>query len=125
MSQQPNRNLTPENLGFLPGLLLRVRLILKLMGDPRVNPVLKLLPIAAILYWFIPTDLIPLIPLDDAAVLYIGGALFIELCPPEVVAEYTRLLRAESEGTAQTGEESVIDAEFRDVSGRSEQRHDD
>ena len=121
-NQTPDQKLSPDNLGFVPELILRVRLILRLMADPRVNPMVKLLPVAAVLYWFIPTDLIPIIPLDDAAVLYVGGALFIELCPPEVVEEHTRALRAEGTGMAKRSpdQETVIDGEFRDAgSGRS------
>ena len=120
-NQTPNQKFSPEKLGFVPELILKVRLIVRLMGDQRVSPVLKLMPVAAMLYWFIPTDLIPLIPLDDAAVLYIGGMMFIELCPPEVVEEHMKALRAETPGMGQrpSGPESVIDAEFRDVgSGR-------
>ncbi|HEY9089090.1 MAG TPA: YkvA family protein [Anaerolineaceae bacterium] len=115
-NQTPDRKFGLDNLGFVPELILRVRLVLRLMSDPRVTPLLKLLPVAAVLYWFIPTDLIPLIPLDDAAVLYVGGALFIELCPPEVVEEHMRALRAEgSMAQRPSGQESVIDGEFHDA----------
>lgn len=116
-NQTPDRKFRPDSLGFVPELILRVRLILRLMNDPRVMPLIKVLPVAAVLYWFIPTDLIPLIPLDDAAVLYVGGALFIELCPPQVVEEHMRALRAEGSGgkPQSGGQETIIDGEFRDA----------
>jgi uncharacterized membrane protein YkvA (DUF1232 family) len=88
-----------QNSGFFQDLVLRLKLILRLIGDRRVNPLLKLLPIVAALYVISPLDLIPgaLIPiigaLDDAAVLWLGTTLFITLCPDEVVQEHTNALQ--------------------------------
>jgi hypothetical protein len=48
-----------QNSGFFQDLVLRLKLILRLMGDRRVNLLLKLLPIAAAIYVISPVDLIP------------------------------------------------------------------
>ncbi len=93
----------PENSddGVIRGLSLRIKLILRLMRDSRVNLFLKLLPIGALLYLIIP-DLI-FGPLDDAIVLWIGTTLFVELCPQDVVREHRDALN------------SVIEGEWREI----------
>ena len=82
--------------GVFQGLSQRIRLIVRLMGDPRVSPLLKVLPVGTLLYLIIP-DLAPG-PIDDAAIIWLGTYLFVELCPPDVVQEHmaaeTRLCRA-------------------------------
>ncbi|NPA31157.1 MAG: hypothetical protein GXO37_04070 [Chloroflexi bacterium] len=75
---------------FRPGLD-HIRLALRLLMDPRVPWYLKILPVAALVYFIVP-DLIPT-PLDDAVVLMIGVGLFLELAPKEVVEEYRRALQ--------------------------------
>ena len=88
-----------QNSGFFQDLVLRLKLILRLIGDQRIYPFLKLLPIAAAIYIISPLDLIPgaVLPvigaLDDAAVLWLGTTLFVELCPDEVVREHTNALQ--------------------------------
>jgi uncharacterized membrane protein YkvA (DUF1232 family) len=88
-----------QNSGFFQDLVLRLKLILRLLGDRRVNFFLKLLPIAAAIYVVSPVDLIPgmVIPvigaLDDAAVLWLGTTLFMSLCPEDVVQEHTDALQ--------------------------------
>ena len=121
MSNQPAKKFNPQSLGFFPELILHAKLILRLMVDPRVNPLIKVLPVGALIYWVVPTDLMPGLPFDDAAVLWIGGALFIELCPQDVVQEHTNALRQEAERAEalkhqeKRQESSVVDAEFREI----------
>ncbi len=94
-----------QNSGFFQDLVLRLKLILRLLGDRRVNFFLKLLPIAAAIYVVSPVDLIPgvVIPvvgaLDDAAVIWLGTTLFMSLCPEEVVQEHTDALQKVVRGT--------------------------
>ncbi len=94
-----------QNSGFFQDLVLRLKLILRLLGDRRVNFFLKLLPIAAAIYVVSPVDLIPgvVIPvvgaLDDAAVIWLGTTLFMSLCPEEVVQEHTDALQKVVGGT--------------------------
>ena len=55
----------------------------RLFWDPKVPMVLKLLlPVAALLYWVWPLDLIPGIPIDDIAVLILALRLFVQLASP-------------------------------------------
>ena len=94
-------------LGFLQNLLMQIKLIFRLMGDKRVSIFLKLLPIGALIYLVSPVDLIPgaLFPivggLDDAAVLWLGATLFVNLCPDEIVKEHLQALQLGLTGTWQ------------------------
>jgi hypothetical protein len=109
MPERDNRNVTPHNGGFFQDISNRVRLIGRLVTDPRVNPVVKLLPVGTLLYVIFP-DLLPMNPLDDALVLWLGTTFFVELCPKEVVAEHMRLLT--SQASASRPEEDVVEGEF-------------
>jgi uncharacterized membrane protein YkvA (DUF1232 family) len=125
MSEKPEiiRN---TDMGIFQNLLVRIKLILRLMGDKRVNFLLKLLPIGALIYLVSPIDLIPgaLIPfigaLDDAAVLWLGATLFINLCPEEVVKEHMDALQKVVSGTwrdtpSQDESDEVIEVEAHEV----------
>jgi hypothetical protein len=93
MSEKPNRKIIlSKNGGFFQDLTLRLKLILRLLGDGRVNPLLKLLPIGSLVYLVVP-DIAPG-PIDDAAVIWLATYLFVELCPPNVVQEHLEGLNA-------------------------------
>jgi hypothetical protein len=62
------------------------------MGDSRVSPLVKLMPIGSLLYFVVP-DIAPG-PIDDAAVIWLATYLFVELCPPNVVQEHMEALKA-------------------------------
>ena len=111
-----------QNSGFFQDLVLRLKLILRLMNDPRVNIFLKLLPIAAAIYVVSPVDLIPGVALpfigalDDAAVIWLGTTLFVSLCPDDVVEEHTNALNKVVSATWRDAPEEneageIIDAE--------------
>jgi len=73
-------------------LLQQGKLALRLMRDPRVPLHAKAVLGLTILYVFSPLDFVPdwiplLGQLDDAAILTAGLALFIRLCPPELVEQ--------------------------------------
>jgi hypothetical protein len=90
------------------------------MADRRINPLIKLIPIGTVLYFFIP-DLI-LGPIDDALILGVGVYLFIELCPPAIVEEHRQALRNVVDGNFRNPnddhipkyEDDIIEGEFRD-----------
>ena len=93
MSEKPNRKIVlPQSGGFFNDLTLRLKLILRLLGDGRVNPLLKILPIGSLVYLVVP-DIAPG-PIDDAAVIWLATYLFVELCPPGVVQEHLEALKA-------------------------------
>jgi len=117
MNNNQNRDITPSTGGgVFYGLATRIKLILRLMADNRVNPLIKLLPIGALAYLVVP-DLAPG-PLDDAAVIWLGAYLFVELCPPDVVDEHMKIINHTVPGELkehpekQINEEDIIDAEY-------------
>ena len=119
--------LRSQDSGFFQDLILRVKLILRLMGDKRINTLLKLLPIGALIYLVSPIDLLPgaVIPfigaLDDAAVIWLGATLFVSLCPEEVVQEHMNAMQKVVTGTwrddTKQDEEEVIEVESQEVTG--------
>jgi uncharacterized membrane protein YkvA (DUF1232 family) len=115
--KQPNKIMVPPQGGMLRDFVTRLKLIGRLMGDSRVNFLLKSLPLATVAYLLWPVDAIsiPFIGvLDDAAILWIGSTLFVELCPPKVVQEHMHELASNLDDDS-TGE--VVDAEATDVDG--------
>jgi hypothetical protein len=116
MSENEPRSVGPYKGNFLQELLARVKLILRLMGDNRVSPLLKLIPIGTLVYLFLPLDLPG--PVDDAAVIWMGSYLFVEMCPPDVVEEHRRALGQGSslanDMPVNKKEEDIVDGVFRD-----------
>ena len=117
MTENNPRQIIESKGGFFRDLSLRVKLILRLIGDPRVSLLLKAIPIGSFVYLVFP-DIAPG-PIDDAAIIWLGTSLFVELCPPDVVAEHMEALRktipaAGSEPPAEGGEEDVVEGHFRD-----------
>ena len=104
------------NQGFFDGIANYLKLVWRLMLDRRVNPLFKVIPFFSIIYWINPFD-IPF-PIDDAAVVWMTSFLFIELSPPDVVAEHRRAIehelhvRWEQKNMPQVNEEDIIDAEY-------------
>jgi hypothetical protein len=94
--------------GVFDGIATRIKLILRLLRDRRVNPLLKLLPIGSLIYLVVP-DVAPG-PIDDALVIWLGSTLFVELCPSEVVKEHLDALQ------------SVIEGEWREIQEESEKK---
>ena len=113
MADKKNIMIPPQG-GVVGDFILRVKLILRLIGDKRVNPWLKLIPVAGLVYLVSPIDLIPDVvfpiigELDDAAVLWITNYFFVELCPPEIVNEH---LKALSAGKIKKDEDDIVDAD--------------
>jgi hypothetical protein len=117
MPDNDDGTITPHKGNIFQDLAMRIKLILRLMADPRVNFLLKLIPFGSFVYLIFP-DLAPG-PIDDAAVLWLGLYLFVELCPPEVVAEHVAELNRTIPGQwhdpqNESTPEDVIEAEFRD-----------
>jgi uncharacterized membrane protein YkvA (DUF1232 family) len=117
MADKKSRKIiVPPQRGMIRDLVARMKLILKLMGDPRVSPWVKLIPIGAFAYLISPVDIIMGIPgidaLDDAAIVWIGSNLFVELCPPEVVKEHMQALESNLQNTS----DEIVDVEATDMS---------
>jgi len=115
-NKKSGKVLVPAHDGgmFRPAIL-RFKLIMRLLGDRRVSPWLKLIPIGAVIYLISPIDLIMGIPgidaLDDAAVLWFGSSLFVELCPVNVVNEHMQELNS---NVTNNDSGDIVDAETTD-----------
>lgn len=103
--------------GVLRDIVIRLKLILRLMGDRRVNFFLKVLPVASLAYLIWPIDLAFAIPgvsaLDDIAIVSLANYLFVELCPPNVVQEHMQSLSSNLD--AASAPEEIVDAESTDL----------
>jgi|YNPNPStandDraft_1061719.scaffolds.fasta_scaffold150257_2 uncharacterized membrane protein YkvA (DUF1232 family) len=116
---EKSRQIVVGGGGFFRTLSNQVRLIARLVADRRVSPLVKILPIASVVYMFIPADILPLLPFDDAAVIWLANSLFIEMCPQDVVEEHRRAIEGEPgiqvvSEKPKPEDETIIDAEFRD-----------
>jgi len=103
--------------GVFKDIIVRLKLVLRLMGDPRVNIFVKILPIVSLAYLIWPIDLIAGIPglsaLDDIAIVSLGSYLFVELCPPDVVNEHMKSLTSNLDSGSASDE--IVDAEATDL----------
>ena len=130
-NNNPNKTIIPPSSGFFVELANRFRLIGRLMVDSRVNLLVKLLPVGAVAYAIWPIDIPG--PIDDAAVLWLGTTLFVQLCPPEVVDEHMRNIHQRDQAASQgqyastvRPEDDVIDGEFTETdhnSGKQNQNY--
>jgi len=122
MAKKYRPKLLSTDKSFFTTLADELRLVLRLMADPRVNILLKFLPIGTLLYFIIPDPILG--PIDDALVIGIGTYLFIELCPPHIVEEHRDALNnIENSKVGDIDndrdripiyEDEIIEGEFRD-----------
>lgn len=122
MNDNTPRSIIPSQGNVLEEATFRLKLIWRLMGDRRVSPLVKLLPIGALIYLISPVDAIMGIPglsaLDDMGILWLGSYFFIELCPTNVIEEHVREMTNNNtivdEARSSTPTEDVIDGEVTD-----------
>jgi uncharacterized membrane protein YkvA (DUF1232 family) len=125
MNKKSSQSIIPSKGGVLQELTLRAKLIFRLIGDRRVSPWVKLIPIAGLIYWISPVDLIMGIPgvdaVDDVAVLWFAQYMFIELCPPDVVRELSKQLSSNNtivDEVKQEEDGEIVDGEATDVTDK-------
>ena len=111
--------LVPQNVGALTKVVRTLRLVWRLLIDPRVSFLPKLIIPAAAIYVISPIDLIPdvilgLGQLDDIGVVILAITMFIEFCPRDIVEEHRRAIEA-SAGLGSTPDEDIIDGSYREV----------
>lgn len=110
----------PARGGAMHDFVKRIKLVGRLMSDSRVSPFVKVLPLASLAYLILPIDLVPGIALpivgalDDAAILWFGSTLFVELCPDEVVREHELALG----GRMAEASDEIVDVEPTDINDR-------
>jgi uncharacterized membrane protein YkvA (DUF1232 family) len=95
-----------------------LKLFWRLLIDRRVSYLLKLIPLAALVYMISPLDwLIPVI--DDLVIAWLAVYLFVELCPPEIAEQHRKAIEGVLEGKWREAsdeqhieEEDIIEGEF-------------
>ncbi len=108
----------PPQGSVVRDVIMRIKLILRLMADRRVNFFLKLLPVASLAYLVWPFDIAPgvVLPvigaLDDVAILWLGPYLFLELVQPALVQEHMKQLSSNLENP---DADDVVDGESSEV----------
>ncbi len=100
----------------LTALLRDVNAAWRLLWDPKVPGLLKLmLPALALLYWVWPLDLIPGLPIDDLAIFLLVARLFVALAPSDSVNRAFGGRRMNPRGSHQPDDADVIDTTWRVV----------
>lgn len=84
-----------RQISMLSGLVNQVQLVWKLLRDPQISMWIKSVIPLSFIYTISPIDFIPDVllgvgQLDDLGVILLGLALFVKLCPPELVEFYRR-----------------------------------
>jgi len=100
-----------KDIGFWGEVWQQIRLVFYLIKDREVPIYLKALPFLGVAYMLFPidiiTDFVPVLgQLDDLTLLLIGGKVFIEMSPPQVVARYLDQMKAARTATIIEGEVS-------------------
>jgi len=109
---KPNKN--PPG-GIIHEIGMEINLLMQLFSDRRVSILLKLIPIAGLVYVINPVDFPG--PIDDILVLIFSLVLFVELCPRAVVEERRNNLRRVIPGVWHDApkDSNVVDGEMRDA----------
>jgi len=114
-----------ETAGFLGGLVKQARLAWRLLNDGRVPSWVKMIPVAGLVYFLSPIDLIPdlMLPglgeIDDVVILLLALKVFVDLSPPGIVREHLedlwgRRTRARSaDQSSANADSNYIDAPYR------------
>ena len=116
MSKKKSVPANPERqMSMLSALVDQLRLVWYLLTDHRVSILTKLIVPFSFLYLISPIDFIPdvilgLGQLDDLGVIMVGLALFVKLCPPELVQFYRNQLR---QGLKPPDDDDTIDTTYR------------
>ncbi len=104
---------------FIPQILKYLRLIWKLICDPRVNIILRALVPLAIVYVIFPTDMVkdslPIIGrFDDIIVLGLSALTLVKLAPRDVVNHHLGIQPAAARPEDQDPN-NVVDGSSRDI----------
>lgn len=95
-SNKPAKQTPSKQVQVVDDAIRNLRLVWCLFLDPRVNPLVKLIPITGLAYVISPIDFMPASICgpagwaDDATVMIIAVALFLHLIPRPLVEEARR-----------------------------------
>jgi len=103
---------------LLRTLFVQFRVALRLMREPSVPVLTRMLPLLAAIYLVVPLDFIPdVLPvlgqLDDLGVVALALELFLKLCPPRAKAFHESALARGQRYSPMPATGDVIDAEWR------------
>jgi uncharacterized membrane protein YkvA (DUF1232 family) len=121
MSDKSPSSNSQATAGLLGDLITQARLTWRLFKDGRVSGWVKLIPMAALLYFLSPIDLIPDLVLpglgevDDIVLLLLALKGFIDLSPAGIVREHLDNLSGMRRGTRSANvrsESAIIDAPY-------------
>ncbi len=120
MQDEPKPVVPPEPFGVLAQIVQTLRLVWRLLQDPRVPIFPKLIIPAAILYVLSPIDLLPdfilgLGQVDDIAIILFSTRFFVELCPPDIVEEHRHALTV-SPARSDNVPDNVVEGSYHVVS---------
>ncbi len=109
---------TEAVFGWLKDFFGQFTLAWKLLLDGRVPLLAKIIPLLAAAYVLFPIDFVPDVALgfgqlDDLAIFLIGLRLFIDVCPPDLVAELQKAANVPAHPEASSAAGPVIDLEAR------------
>lgn len=101
-------------LGVFRTLLREARLVLRLLREPRVPALMKILPGLALLYVVAPVDVIPDLiavfgQIDDISLLLAAASLFRRLVPSNLVAYHQSAMARKQPYAPMPSDEGVID----------------
>lgn len=122
MSEKRSASDLQNKAGFVGGLIHQARLAWRLFTDGRVPGWVKFIPVAALLYFLSPIDLIPDLALpglgevDDVVILLLALKLFVDLSPSGIVRQHVEDLfgiRSDAPSADGPGTEPYIDAPYR------------
>ena len=108
-----------KQLSLLEGFVKQLKLIWLLFRDGRVSNWVKMVIPLSLLYLISPIDFLPdvilgLGQLDDIGVILLGMALFVKLCPPEIVEQYLMQLEY-GENFYRDDDDETVDTTHRGV----------
>ncbi|MCB0163248.1 MAG: DUF1232 domain-containing protein [Anaerolineae bacterium] len=120
MTKKPSTVTNDKDYSFLSNLLKQLRLVWLLFTDSRIGLLAKSVVPLSLLYTISPVDFIPdvilgLGQLDDFGVILLGMTLFIKLCPPHIVEQYSRMLDYGSDAHTDFDNDETVDASYRVV----------
>jgi uncharacterized membrane protein YkvA (DUF1232 family) len=104
--------------GLLKELVTKLRLAYRLLREPSVPALTKLVPVIGAVYLVWPIDLLPDIfpilgQLDDLGIAVAAIEIFLRLCPPAAAAFHRDAIVHGRPYSPMPGDGSVIDAQYR------------
>jgi uncharacterized membrane protein YkvA (DUF1232 family) len=111
-----------ETVGLVGGLIHQARLVWRLLRDNRVPTLVKLIPVAGLIYLLSPIDLVPdlMLPgigeVDDIVILILALKTFLDLAPEGIVGEHLDDLlgrRRQASATEDNTSGDVIDVPYK------------